>query len=112
MKTFNLRSAKLRSGEEYRDEIDLELTPLEYGGERYLPVPDTVPAELVIGRASTGTVSINGVANTSGRVLVHLDARNGLFQEACQRQGKDDIADVIRAADENARQRRMHKPGF
>jgi DUF177 domain-containing protein len=56
VKTFNLRSARLRPGEEYRDEIELELTPLEYGGERYLPVPDTVPAELVIARASTGTV--------------------------------------------------------
>ena len=48
MKTFNLRSAKLRSGEEYRDAVDLELTPLDYGGQRYLPVPDTVPAELVV----------------------------------------------------------------
>ena len=56
MKTFNLRSARLRSGEEFRDEIELELSPLEYGGQRYLPVPDTVPAELVISRASTGTV--------------------------------------------------------
>jgi uncharacterized protein len=56
VKTFNLRSAKLRSGEEYRDDIELDLTPLEYGGQRYLPVPDTVPAELVITRASTGTV--------------------------------------------------------
>jgi uncharacterized protein len=56
VKTFNLRSARLRPGEEYRDEIDLELTPLKYGGERYLPVPETVPAELVLSRASTGTV--------------------------------------------------------
>src|SRR5712691_2764491 len=56
MRTFNLRSAKLRSGEEYRDEVELELTPLVYGGQRYLPVPDTVPAELVISRATTGTV--------------------------------------------------------
>jgi DUF177 domain-containing protein len=56
VKTFNLRSARLRSGEEYRDEIELELSPLEYGGQRYLPVPDTVPAELVVSRASTGTV--------------------------------------------------------
>ena len=56
MKTFNLRSAKLRSGEEYRDEVELELTPLVYGGQRYLPVPDAVPAELVISRATTGTV--------------------------------------------------------
>jgi uncharacterized protein len=56
MKSFNLRSIKLRSGEEYRDEVELELTPLEYGGQRYVPVPDTVPAELVVSRASTGTV--------------------------------------------------------
>ena len=56
MKSLNLRSIRLRSGEEYRDEIDLELTPLEYGGQRYLPVPDSVPAQLVVSRASTGTV--------------------------------------------------------
>ena len=46
MKTFSLRSVKLRSGEEYRDAIKLELTPFEYGGQRYLPVPNEVPAEL------------------------------------------------------------------
>jgi uncharacterized protein len=56
VRTFNLRSARLRSGEEFRDQIELELTPLEYGGQRYLPVPDRVPADLVISRASTGTV--------------------------------------------------------
>ena len=56
MKTFNLRNVRLRSGEEFRDEIQLELGSLEYGGQRYLPVPDTVPAELTIARASTGTV--------------------------------------------------------
>jgi uncharacterized protein len=56
MRSFNLRQAKLRSGEEYRDEIELELEPFELGGERYLPVPEKVPAELVITRASTGTV--------------------------------------------------------
>jgi DUF177 domain-containing protein len=56
VKTFNLRSVKLRSGEEYRDEVELELTPLEYGGQRYIAVPAKVPAELVVSRASTGTV--------------------------------------------------------
>lgn len=56
MKSFNLRQAKLRSGEEYRDEIELELEPLEFGGERYLPVPGTVPAELALTKATTGTV--------------------------------------------------------
>jgi DUF177 domain-containing protein len=56
MKSFNLRQLKLRSGEEYRDEIELELAPFEFGGERYLPVPGTVPAELAITKATTGTV--------------------------------------------------------
>jgi len=56
MRSFNLRQVKLRSGEEYRDEVELELEPFELGGERYLPVPDKVPAGLVIQKASTGTV--------------------------------------------------------
>jgi uncharacterized protein len=32
------------------------LEPFELGGERYLPVPGTVPAELEITKAATGTV--------------------------------------------------------
>ncbi len=56
MRSFNLRQVKLRSGEEYRDEVELELEPFELGGERYLPVPGTVPAELAITKASTGTL--------------------------------------------------------
>ena len=56
MKSFNLRQLKLRSGEEYRDEVELDLEPFELGGERYLPVPGTVPAELAITKASTGTL--------------------------------------------------------
>jgi uncharacterized protein len=56
VRSFNLRQVKLRSGEEYRDEIELELEPFELGGERYLPVPGKVPAELAITKASTGTV--------------------------------------------------------
>jgi uncharacterized protein len=56
MRSFNLRQVKLRSGEEYRDAIELELEPFELGGQRYLPVPEKVPAELVISKATTGTV--------------------------------------------------------
>jgi uncharacterized protein len=54
--TLNLRTIKLRSGEQFRDEREIELEPLELGGQRYLPVPQEVPAELTITRASTGTV--------------------------------------------------------
>jgi uncharacterized protein len=53
---FNLRTLKLRSGEQFVDARDITLEPLELGGQRYLPVPETIPAELSITRASTGTV--------------------------------------------------------
>jgi uncharacterized protein len=56
MRSFNLRQVRLRSGEEYRDEIELDLEPFELGGERYLPIPETVPAALKVTKASTGTV--------------------------------------------------------
>jgi uncharacterized protein len=56
VKTFSLRTLRLRPGEEYRDEIELELEPFELGGQRYVAVPEKVPAELAISRASTGTV--------------------------------------------------------
>jgi uncharacterized protein len=56
MRSFSLRTVKLRPGEEYRDEIELELEPFVLGRERYLPVPEKVPAEFVVSKASTGTV--------------------------------------------------------
>jgi uncharacterized protein len=56
MTTLNLRTIKLRSCEQFRDERVIGLEPLELGGQRYLPVPHEVPAELTITRASTGTV--------------------------------------------------------
>ena len=56
MTIFNLRQLRLRSGEQFVDTKDVELEPLELGGQRYLPVPATVPAALTITRAATGTV--------------------------------------------------------
>ena len=55
MTTFDLRQAKLRPGEEYRDEQEIALSPFELGGQRYLPVPENVKAELVINRGTSGT---------------------------------------------------------
>ncbi|HSP71320.1 MAG TPA: DUF177 domain-containing protein [Gaiellaceae bacterium] len=55
MSSFDLRRLKLRSGEEYRDEVEIELQPLEFGGQRYLPVPEKVAAEFTVNRATTGT---------------------------------------------------------
>jgi uncharacterized protein len=54
--TLDLRSLRVRPGEQFRDEQSIELEPFELGGQRYLPVPSAVPAELTLTRASTGTV--------------------------------------------------------
>jgi uncharacterized protein len=54
--TFNLRRVKLRSGEQFREQVDVQLTPLVLGGQEYVPVPAHVPAELTITRATTGSV--------------------------------------------------------
>jgi uncharacterized protein len=56
MTSFNLRQLKLRPGEEHRDELEVELPAFEFGGQRYLPVPERIPAELVVTRATTGLV--------------------------------------------------------
>ena len=56
MTTFNLRQAKLRTGEQFRDTVEVQLEPLVLGGQEYLPVPDRVPAELTITKATTGNV--------------------------------------------------------
>jgi DUF177 domain-containing protein len=56
MTVFDLRNVRVRSGEEHREAIDVEIAPVELGGERYLAVPEKVPAELGVIRASTGWV--------------------------------------------------------
>jgi uncharacterized protein len=56
MTSFDVRQVKLRPGEAYRDELEVELPAFEFGGQRYLPVPERVRAELGITRATTGTV--------------------------------------------------------
>jgi uncharacterized protein len=54
--TFNLRKARLRSGEQLRETVEIDLEPFRLGGQDYAPEPSTVPAELTITRATTGTV--------------------------------------------------------
>jgi uncharacterized protein len=56
MTTFSLRQVKLRTGEQFRDEVSVQLEPLVLGGQEYLPVPPEVPAELTITKASSGNV--------------------------------------------------------
>ena len=54
--SYPLRKLRLRPGDEHRDEVQIQLEPFELGGERYLPVPAEVPAELTINRATGGDV--------------------------------------------------------
>ena len=56
MTTFNLRQLRLRSGEQFRDTVDVEVEPLVLGGQEYAAVPASVPAELTVSRASSGTI--------------------------------------------------------
>jgi len=56
MTSFSLRQVKLRPGEQYRDELEVELSAFDFSGQRYLPVPAKVPAAFEITRANTGTV--------------------------------------------------------
>ena len=55
MTTVDLRRLGLRPGEELRDEHEMEVAPLELGGQRYVAVPDHVPAELAVTRGTNGT---------------------------------------------------------
>ncbi|HEY8102884.1 MAG TPA: DUF177 domain-containing protein [Gaiellaceae bacterium] len=54
MTRFPLRRLRLRPGEEQRDAVTIELEPFEIGGQRYLPVPHEVEAELTVAQATTG----------------------------------------------------------
>ena len=56
MTTFDLRQLRLRSGEQFRDAVAVQLEPLVLGGNEYLPVPSEAQAELTITRATTGSV--------------------------------------------------------
>ncbi len=56
MTSFDLRRLRLRSGEQFRGEVEVQLEPLVLGGSEYVPVPAHVPAELTITKATTGSV--------------------------------------------------------
>ncbi|MHB8470346.1 MAG: hypothetical protein ACYDCH_11435, partial [Gaiellaceae bacterium] len=56
MTTFDLRRLKLRSGDQFRDDVEVVLEPLLLGGQEYRPEPDSPTATLTITKAITGTV--------------------------------------------------------
>lgn len=56
MTTFNLRNVKLRAGEQYRDALQVDLEPLELGGQRYIPLPESPEVALTLSQTSSGLV--------------------------------------------------------
>jgi uncharacterized protein len=56
MTTFDLRKLRLRSGDQARERVEIELEPLVLGGQTYEPAPNPVTADLTVTRASSGTV--------------------------------------------------------
>jgi uncharacterized protein len=56
MTFFDLRNVRVRSGEEHREAVEVAISPVELGGQRYIAVPEEIPAELGITRATTGWV--------------------------------------------------------
>jgi uncharacterized protein len=53
---FELRQLKLRIGEEFQDAVEIELVPIVLAGQRYIPVPEKVKAQLTVDQASGGKV--------------------------------------------------------
>lgn len=56
MTTFDLRSLRIRSGDQARERVEIDLEPLLLAGQAYEPRPNPVPADLAVTRASSGTV--------------------------------------------------------
>ena len=56
MTSFSLSQVRLRPGEEHREALEVELPAFAFGGQRYVSVPEAVPALLVVTRAMSGTV--------------------------------------------------------
>jgi uncharacterized protein len=56
MTTFNLRTVRLRPGQQSRETLPVTLEPLDLGGQRYRPVPESPRVELTISSVSSGSL--------------------------------------------------------
>jgi uncharacterized protein len=54
--TFDLRKLRLRAGDQARERVEIDVAPLHLAGQEYDPRPNPVAGELVVTRASSGTV--------------------------------------------------------
>jgi uncharacterized protein len=75
--SLDLSRLRLRSGEVRRETLEIDLDPYLFGGQRYEPVPHSVPAELEITEVSGGMAfRLTLAAQLSGpcmRCLGHAD---------------------------------------
>jgi len=54
MTVFNIRTVRLQSGDQFRDVKEVDLEPLELGGQRYVPIPESPEVVLTLTRVSSG----------------------------------------------------------
>jgi uncharacterized protein len=54
--SFNLRTVKLRPGEQFVGPAEIAFEPLELGGERYRQEPPTAEGNLTVTRTTSGTL--------------------------------------------------------
>jgi uncharacterized protein len=54
--TFDVRKLRLRAGDQVRESVSIDLEPLFLAGQEYDPRPNPVAADLLVTRASSGTV--------------------------------------------------------
>jgi len=54
--TFNVRTVKMRPGEQFRDVRSVDLEPLDLGGQRYVPIPESPEAVITLTQTSSGLV--------------------------------------------------------
>jgi uncharacterized protein len=54
--TFDLRKLRLRSGDQARERVEIELAPLLLAGQEYAARPNPIAADLTVSRAASGTV--------------------------------------------------------
>ena len=56
MTVFNVRTVKLRAGEQFQDVRTVDLGPLDLGGQRYVPIPESPEAAVTLSQTSSGLV--------------------------------------------------------
>jgi uncharacterized protein len=101
MTSLDVRRLGLRPGEELTDEHEIEIAPLELGGQRYVVAPARIPARLTVNRAANGTVfHLRFVAELHGpcyrcledaALVKPIDARE---YQAEDPQGEEELASV------------------